>query len=222
MIWLTELSLLFVFLGPPEPNETTAALETAPKPEQRARRLFIASGAVMGASLLGEMAGAIVSTTCSLGSNCTVGFMYQWGSDERGTRYTLITTGTGSAYVLSRALSIPLVWTSEGLLLAGAHVQAIADASAGVKSASKRLSWTLFGSGLGIYLGSRLARLGFALGGVCQDPRCVYAFDLSTLGVSRGLSFAGSALIMHRRTRRRVRLGVAPMAFGGLVLTGEF
>ncbi|MFO7567389.1 MAG: hypothetical protein R6X02_32395 [Enhygromyxa sp.] len=220
MSGLASLSLSLVLFSPPGSADPAPAHD--PPHELRARRFFVASGVVMGASLLGEMAGAIISTTCKLGSACTTGFMYQWGSDDAGTRYTVITTGIGSAYVLSRAVSIPLVWTGEGLLLAGAHFRALADADAGRKPATKRLAWALLGSGLGLYVGSRLARFGFALGGVCQDLRCVYAFDQVTLGVSRGLSFSGSALVMHRRTHRRVQLGLAPTAFYGLALTGQF
>jgi hypothetical protein len=183
--------------------------------------LFIASGVVMGISFIGELTGAIISSTCKLGSVCTLGSTYAWGSDDAGTRYTLVTAGPGSAYVMSRAVSIPLVWTGEGLLLAGAHARALADARDAPRP-PKRLAWALLGTGLGVYAASRVARLGFALGGVCQDPLCVYAFDQTTLGVSRGLSFSGSASLLHRRTRARVRLGIAPAASFGLALTGQF
>lgn len=222
MSGLMQFSLSLALFSPPTEVVPTPEAVPAQRYEQRSRRLFIASGVLMGVSLVGEMTGAIISTTCQLGSPCTVGFMYQWGSDQAGTRYTVLTSGTGSAYVLSRVASIPLVWTGAGLLLAGADARARADAQSGTDAAPKRLAWALLGSGLGLYIGSRLVRLGFGLGGVCQAPQCLYTFDQLTLGASRGLSFSGSALVMHRRTHSRIRLGVAPMGSYGIALTGQF
>jgi hypothetical protein len=220
MIGVITMSLSLALLGPPA-TEPSPVILPPPNQAERSRRLFIASGVVMGASLIGELTGAIVSSTCTLGSVCTLGSTYAWGSGDAGTRYTLITTGPGSAYVMSRAASIPLVWTGAGLLLAGAHARALADAR-GNERPPKRLAWALLGAGLGVYAASRVARLGFALGGVCQDPLCVYAFDQTTLGVSRGLSFSGSALVLYRRTHARVRLGIAPAASFGLAVIGQF
>lgn len=218
MTGIAGLSLSLALLGPPavgaEPRPT-------PNYEQRARRLFIASGVLGGLSLLGEATGAIISTTCELGSSCTVGFNYTWGSDEAGTRYSLITAGTGSAYVMARALSVPIVWTSEGLLLAGASARARADAP-GAARPSKRLAWSLLGTGLGLYVASRLTRLGFALGGICQSTGCVYGFDQLTLGLSRGFASSGSALVLYRHTHGRTQLGLSPTASFGLALTGRF
>jgi hypothetical protein len=75
---------------------------------------------------------------------------------------------------------------------------------------------------LGLYLGSRLARLGFALGGVCQDPRCVLAFDQVTLGSSRALAFTGSAVLVYHRTQRTVQLALAGFGLLGLGVHGRF
>ena len=222
MISLASLSLALALVGaPPEPSPQPV-LATAPEPERRARRFFIAGGALMGVSFMGELAGTIVALNCHPPAECTLATGFVWGSTDAGTRYALTSAGPGSAYVLARTLALPLVWTEKGLLVAGAHAQAIADARAGVDPAPKRVAWALFGSGTSLWAASRLARFAFLLTGVCQDPRCAYGFDQMTLGVSRGLLFPGSALLMHRRTHARVQLGISPMGSYGLALTGQF
>jgi hypothetical protein len=213
---------ILLAISPPEPSPAQPLQIEAPKP-QKSRRLFIASGIVLGIAGIGEMAGAIVASQCTVGSSCAVGFAYAWGSPEADTRYTFVSAGIGSAYTLARVGSVPLIWTGAGLLLAGTHARALTDAANGTALApAKPLAWGLLGSGVGLYVLSRIARIGFAVGGVCQDPRCVYAFDQTTLGLSRGMSFSGSALVLRRRTLQRVRLGVAPMASYGLMVTGQF
>jgi hypothetical protein len=68
---------------------------------------------------------------------------------------------------------------------------------------------------------SRLLRFGFAVGGVCQDPACVYGVDQITLGMSRGLMLGGSGLLVHRRGG--LRLGVGTTAVGwGIAVDGRF
>jgi hypothetical protein len=216
---ITSLTLsMWVGISPPNPPEP---LERSAKPtnEVRSRRLFIASGVLMGVAFLGETTGAIMATTCSSADICAHGLRYVWGSDTAETRFTLITVGPSSPYVAARLLSIPLVWTSAGLLLAGTHVRARTDLDS---PASKRLGWALLGTGLGIYVASRLARFGFALGGVCQDPICVFGFDQATLGASRALAFPGSAFVLHRRSRARMQLELGPVGTLGVGVSGQF
>jgi hypothetical protein len=211
------LSLWLGISPPPPPDPLERSPETTN--ENRSRRLFIASGVLMGVAFLGETTGAIMATTCSNGDVCAHGLRYVWGSDTAGTRFTMITAGPGSAYVTARLLAIPLVWTAEGLLLAGTHLRARIDLGS---PASKRLGWALLGTGLGIYIASRLARFGFALGGVCQDRLCAYGFDQATLGASRALSFPGSAFVLHRRTRARMQFELGPAGTLGFGLSGQF
>jgi hypothetical protein len=232
------LSLIVALFSPPEAETPPAPapvahhvpqpqpqpmLATRPNLERRAKRFFITSGVLMGVGFIGELIGAGIATNCLHGRKCTLGTVFEFGSPDAGVRYTLISTGTGSAYGLARLVSTPLMWTAKGFMYAGGHAQGIADAAAGVPIRVPRwVGWALFGSGLGVYLSSRLARLGFALGGACQDPMCLYAFDIGTLGVSRGLSFPGTALLIHRRIQTRVRFGIVPMGARGLALTGQF
>jgi hypothetical protein len=120
-----------------------------------------------------------------------------------------------------------LVWVGSGLLLGGAAVHAEQEHLAGVEGSSrlsrKGYGWALLGSGLGLYVASRLLRFGFAVGGVCQDPVCVYGVDQITLGMSRGLMLGGSGLLIHRRTGEKLRLGLGVSAVGwGIAVDGRF
>jgi hypothetical protein len=85
-------------------------------------------------------------------------------------------------------------------------------------------AWAMLGTGIGVYLASRLTRLGFAIGGVCQLPGCLFAFDQFTLGASRALMLTGGSFLMHGRTRERlrVRLGLGPTIGWGIALNGQF
>jgi hypothetical protein len=211
---------------PAELHDSTRERSTdafARRYERRARRSFIAAGVLLGLVSVAEKVAAGVAFNCSIGKPCAVGLTYAWGSQRAGTRYTLFTTGPASVYVSTRIVAIPLVWVGRGLLLLSAHDRAIVDLTAGTSLPySRRFAWTLFGTGLGLYLGSRLLRLGFALGGVCQSPGCVYAFDQFTLTTSRGLAFTGSALLVYQRTQKNIRLGLTPFATLGIGLQGQF
>jgi hypothetical protein len=219
---ITSFALsMWLGISPPPSLEPMppSSIRTQPTDEVRSRRLYIASGVLMGAAFLAETTGAVIATTCSTGQFCAVGLRFAWGADTAGTRFTAITTGPGSAYVGARALAIPLVWTGEGLLLAASHVRGRTSLG---QPASKRLGWALLGSGLGLYIGSRLARFGFALGGACQARLCAYGFDQATLGVSRALAFSGSAFVMHHRTRTRMQFELGPAGTLGVGLSGQF
>lgn len=216
---ISSLALsMWIGISPPALPD---ALEESPQPtnEVRSRRLFIASGILMGVAFLGETTGAVIATTCSTGELCAVGLQYAWGSDTAGTRFTMLTTGPGSVYVAARTLAIPFIWTGEGLLLAGTHLRARSDLGS---PASKRVGWALLGTGLGIYIASRLARFAFAVSGVCQDRLCAYGFDQATLGVSRALAFPGSAFVLHHRTRARMQFEFGPPGTLGLGVSGQF
>lgn len=200
---------------PPEPLEVAG-----PKPAQvRSRRLFIASGILMGVAFVGETTGAILGTTCAFDGLCAVNLRVPGSFDAVPLLAAMIPSGPESAYVVARMFSVPMMWTSRGLLLAGTQVRA---RDSHVAPASRRLGWALLGTGFGILIGSRLARLGFAIGKICQDPLCFYGFDQATLGVSRALSLPGSAFVMHRRTRARMHLDLGPPGTLGLGLSGQF
>jgi hypothetical protein len=206
-----------------ESGSQQSATSLSQRYERRARREFIASSVLFGVVSVAEKVTAGVALNCSIGEPCAISLTYAWGSQRAGTRYTLFTTGPASAYVATRTLAIPLVWVGQGLLLMSAHDRAIVDLARGESLPySRRLAWSLFGSGLGLYLGSRLLRLGFALGGVCQAPGCVYSFDQLTLSASRGLAFTGSALLVYQRTQKNIRLGLTPFGALGLGLQGQF
>lgn len=200
----------------------------AQRPEKRSQALFISSGAVLGLALVGEVSSAIVSTRCSPKMACTKGFVFTWGSDEAGSRYTLMTSGPGTAYVAGRVISTPLVWLGAGLLLGGAQAIAERDHLLGTRwqgnqLTRKRVGWGLLGGGLGLYVASRLLRLGLAVRGACQSPACVYGIDQSTLGMSRGLMLTGSALLVHHRVRQKLQLQFgAPSVGWGIAVRGVF
>jgi hypothetical protein len=190
---------------------------------QRSRRSLIAAGVLFGVASVAEKIGAGVAIRCDYGRPCALSLTYAWGSPSAGTRYTWFQTGPATPYVAARALAIPLIWVGEGLLLTGVHDRAVVDlATGGSLPYSRRLAWALFGTGVGLYISSRLARLGFALAGFCQDPACVYSYDILTLSSSRALWVMGSGLLMYQRTQRNMRVGVTPVGLLGLGVQGEF
>ena len=85
------------------------------------------------------------------------------------------------------------------------------------------MAWSLFGAGLGVLVVSRVLRAVFAFEGLCQNPLCVHGFDQSSLWVGRGLTFAGTGMLVQGAARR-VELGVGggPSQGFGLSLAGRF
>jgi hypothetical protein len=192
--------------------------------QQRAKRRFIGGGVLLGLAFVGEMAGAGVTYSCWQEQRCKGSLSYTWGSERAGSRFTLFTAGPGNAYVGARILSAPLVLTGGALLIGGAHARAYAEPLSTQSRLRRSAVWAMLGTGLGVYFASRLTRLGFAIGGVCQLPGCLFAFDQFTLGASRALMLTGGSLLMHDRTRDRlrVRLGLGPTMGWGIALHGLF
>jgi hypothetical protein len=208
--------------SPPDPN--TQQITAAQSRDQRqAKRRFIGSGVLLGLAFVSEMTGAGITFSCWQQQRCNGNLTYTWGN-EHGSRFTLLTAGPGSAYVGARLVSAPLVALGGGLLFAGAHSRAYGEAFPSETPIKRRDAWAMFGTGLGVYLASRLTRLGFAIGGVCQVPGCVFAFDQTTLASSRALMLTGGALLMHGRTRDRLRLrlGLGPTTGWGVAIHGQF
>jgi hypothetical protein len=235
MILLMSAFLICSSLGPtsdsasvPPPNVDASAANTITIAQshdrQRAKRRFIGGGVLLGLAFVGEMAGAGVTHWCWQEQRCKGSLSYTWGSERAGSRFTLFTAGPGNAYVGARILSAPLVLTGGALLLGGAHARAYGEPLSTPSKLRRADIWVMLGTGLGVYVASRLARLGFAVGGVCQQPGCVLAFDQFTLGASRALMLTGGSFLLHDLTRERlrVRLGIGPTMGWGLALHGLF
>jgi hypothetical protein len=232
MFLLTSAFLIWSSLAPPPsdapvppPNLDTNSITLAQShDQQRAKRRFIGGGVLLGLAFVGEMAGAAITYSCWQDQRCNGSLSYTWGSEQAGSRFTLFTAGPGNAYVGARILSAPLVLTGGALLIGGAHARAYAEPLSTQSKLRRSDIWAMLGTGLGVYFASRLTRLGFAIGGVCQLPGCLFAFDQFTLGASRALMLTGGSLLMHDRTRERlrVRLGLGPTMGWGLALHGLF
>lgn len=235
MTWMTSAFLIWSSFAPsvgdpsaPPPdadaNVVDAVSVAQPNEHRRAKRRFIGGGVVLGLAFVGEMTGAGMTLSCWQEQRCNGSLTYTWGSDRAGSRFTLLTAGPGSAYVGARILAAPLVVTGGALLLGGAHAQAYGEPLSTKPKVRRSDAWAMFGTGLGVYLASRLARLGFGIRGVCQLPGCLFSFDQFTLGTSRALMLTGGSFLMHGRTRERlrVRLGIGPTMGWGFALHGQF
>jgi hypothetical protein len=227
----TMLLLLSLAASPPEvrPHPTTPVVARRKLEDPRtSRRLLIGGGVSLGLAFSLELAGAIISTRCQSGDWCGGGVVYAWGSRDAGTRFTLLTGGTSSAYVHARVLAVPLLATGYGLTVRGAALRGRRVAVDGGTVAQRRLrarGWTLLGTGIGVYALSRLVRLGFGLGGVCQRAACVHGLDLASLAAARALMVTGSAGLAFRRGYLGgVTLGPSASGPGdvGLVVSGMF
>jgi hypothetical protein len=235
MILLTSAFLIWSSFAPtvggspvPSPKVDASIANTIPvaqsHEQRRAKRLFIGGSVLLGLAFVGEMAGAGITHWCWQEQRCKGSLSYTWGSERAGSRFTLFTAGPGNAYVGSRILSAPLVLTGGALLLGGAHARAYGEPLSTQSKLRRADVWAMLGTGLGVYVTSRLARLGFAVSGVCQLPGCLFAFDQFTLGASRALMLTGGSFLLHDRTRDRlrVRLGLGPTAGWGIALHGLF
>lgn len=235
MNWMTATFVIWSSFAPsagdsPVPPPTLDAnvaptiTITQSRDQQRAKRRFIGGGVLLGLAFVGEMAGAGITYSCWQQQRCNGSLSYTWGSERAGSRFVLLTAGPGNAYVGARILAAPLVLTGSALLLGGAHAQAYGEPLSTQPKVRRAHVWAMLGTGLGVYFASRLMRLGFAIGGVCQLPGCLFAFDQFTLGASRALMLTGGSLLMHGRTRERlrVRLGLGPTMGWGIALHGQF
>jgi hypothetical protein len=206
--------------APPVPT-TRAAARRGSRPKPGTAELA-AGGVLLGLGFAAELGGAVVSTRCILGSPCAAGLSLTVGSTDGAANYTLISTGTSSAYVMGRLVAAPLLVGGFTLTMVGLAQRGPA-ASSWSHARKRSVAWSLFGTGLGVLVTSRILRAVFAVEGVCQDPLCVYGFDQSSLWVGRGLTFAGSGMLV-RGAARRMELGVGggPSNGYGLSITGRF
>jgi hypothetical protein len=200
---------------------TRAATEPAIRPKAGTAELA-AGGVLLGLGFASELGGAVISSRCVLGTSCAAGLSLTVGGSDGLADYTLISTGTSSAYVMGRMIAAPLLIGGFTLTMVGLARRGPAPSS-WPHSRKRALAWSLFGTGLGVLVASRVLRAVFAVEGVCQDPLCMYGFDQSSLWIGRGLTFAGGGMLVQGAARR-VELGVGggPSNGYGLSITGRF
>ncbi|PRQ05563.1 hypothetical protein [Enhygromyxa salina] len=204
--------------APPLP----AAKSAGPPTSKRATRQLAAGGVLLGLGFAFELSGAIISTRCTVGSWCAAGFAASAGAPDGLNRYTLISTGTSSTYVMGRLAAAPL-------LIGGFTLTMVGVASAGMPGSTwshatrRRLAWSLFGAGLGVLVVSRVMRAAFMVAGTCQDPMCVHGFDQTSLWFGRGLTFAGTGLLVQGAAKRaEIGIGGGPTQGFGISVVGRF
>jgi hypothetical protein len=168
------------------------------------------------------VSGAVISTRCKPGDWCSAAIAVSIGGPDGPNRYTFVSTGPSSTYVMGRLAAAPL-------LIGGFTLTMVGLASSGGRASDwtharkRRVAWSLFGSGIGVLVASRLMRAVFLSTGTCQDAACVHGFDQTSLWVGRGLTFAGTGLLVQGAARR-TELGFAGGPFNsyGLSLSGRF
>jgi hypothetical protein len=207
---------------PPSVSPLPSAESVAPPISKRATRQLATGGVLLGLGFAIELSGAIISTRCTIRSWCAAGFAASIGEPNGPNRYTLISTGTSSTYVMGRLAAAPL-------LIGGFTLTMVGVASAGTRASTwshatkRRLAWSLFGAGLGVLVGSRIMRAAFAMSGVCQDSMCVHGFDQSSLWIGRGLTFAGTGLLVQGAAKRaEIGFGGGPTQGFGFSVVGRF
>jgi hypothetical protein len=213
-----------VLAAPPVPTvETVAPPLPSPKsPNKRATRELIAGGVLLGLGFAAEVSGAVISTRCKPGDWCSAAIAVSIGGPDGPNRYTFVSTGPSSTYVMGRLAAAPL-------LIGGFTLTMVGLASAGGRPSDwtharkRRVAWSLFGSGLGVLVASRLMRAAFLSTGTCQAAACVHGFDQTSLWVGRGLTFAGGGLLVQGAARRtELGFGGGPFNSYGLSLSGRF
>ncbi|KIG15962.1 hypothetical protein DB30_05016 [Enhygromyxa salina] len=210
--------------APPAPTVSSPPATrpvVAPK-AKRATRQLAAGGALIGLGFALELSGAIISTRCTVGSWCAAGFAASAGEPNGPNRYTLISTGTSSTYVMGRVAAAPLLIGGFTLTMVGVASSRV-RASTWSHATKRRLAWSLFGAGIGVLVGSRVMRAAFVSSGVCQDPMCVHGFDQTSLWLGRGLTFAGTGMLVQGAAKRtELGIGGGPTAGFGVSLVGRF
>jgi hypothetical protein len=112
-------------------------------------------------------------------------------------------------------------------LLSGFTLTMVGLASTGAPPSEwtkrRRVAWSLFGSGIGVLVASRLLRVVFLSTGTCQTAMCVHGFDQTSLWVGRGLTFAGAGLLVRGTARRHeLAFGTGPLHSYGVSVSGRF
>jgi len=168
-----------------------------------------------------EFSGAVISVTCDTGTWCAGGFALAIGEPDGASRYTIISTGPSSTYVTGRLVAAPF-------LIGGFTATMVGIASLGERKSSwspakqQRIAWSLVGAGLGVIVVSRVLRLAFLSTGTCQTPLCVHGFDQSSVWIGRGLTFAGTGLLVRGKKPRDLAVSGGPSNSFGLSLAGRF
>ena len=211
-----------VLAAPPAPTVESLEppLQSQKKPNKRARRELAAGGTLLALGFAAELTGAVISTRCKPGDWCSTALAMSIGGPEGPNRYTFVSTGPSSTYVMGRLVAAPLLIGGFTMTMVGL---ASAGASDWTHARKRRVAWSLFGSGLGVLVASRIMRAVFISTGTCQDAACVHGFDQTSLWVGRGLTFAGTGLLVQGAARRtELGFGGGPFNSYGLSLSGRF
>jgi hypothetical protein len=203
------------------------ALAAPPDPEPRpakAKRKLAVGGTMIGLGFAAELTGSVISSTCETYGWCSTGFALTFGPPEGPTRYTLVSTGTSTAYVGGRIFSTPFLISGFTLLMVGIY-ESGPRASSWSLAQRRRVAWSLLGTGLGVLTVSRVLRMVFLATGTCQSSLCVHGLDQSSLWVGRGLTFAGAGILIEAGVSNRhveLSVGPGPAHSHGLSLLGRF
>jgi hypothetical protein len=209
-------------LAAPPAEAVESVAPRVPTPNKRAKRQLATGGVLLGLGFAAEVSGAVISTRCKPGDWCSAAIAVSIGGPDGPNRYTFVSAGPSSTYVMGRLAAAPL-------LIGGFTLTMVGLASAGeghsnwTHARKRRVAWSLFGSGLGVLVASRLMRAVFLSTGTCQDVACVHGFDQTSLWVGRGLTFAGGGLLVQGAARRtELSFGGGPFNSYGLSLSGRF
>src|SRR5690606_16804868 len=91
--------------APPEPTVEPAPPQL-PKP---AKRKLITGGTLIGLGFALELTGAVISSRCTAGEWCSRGFAVAFGPEAGPNRYTMVSTGPSSTYVIGRIAATPVL-----------------------------------------------------------------------------------------------------------------
>jgi hypothetical protein len=206
----------------PEPTPVSEAAQPTRAPSKRARRELVAGGVLLGLGFATELTGAIISAQCEAGEWCATAIAGSVGGPEGPNRYTFVSAGPSSTYVMGRLMSAPMLVSGFTLTMVGLASTG-APPSEWSQAKRRRVAWSLFGSGIGVLVASRLLRVVFLSTGTCQSVMCVHGFDQTSLWVGRGLTFAGTGLLVRGTARRHeLAFGTGPLRSYGLSLSGRF
>jgi hypothetical protein len=209
----------------PEPEPTPVVSESPPPthaPSKRARRELVAGGVLLGLGFATELAGAIISARCEPGEWCATAIAGSIGGPEGPNRYTFVSAGPSSTYVMGRLMAAPMLVSGFTLTMVGLASMGTPP-SEWTHAKRRRVAWSLFGSGIGVLVASRLLRVVFLSTGTCQSAMCVHGFDQTSLWVGRGLTFAGTGLLVRGAARHHeLAFGAGPLHSYGLSLSGRF
>jgi hypothetical protein len=208
-------------LASPAPTVESAP-PRAPTLNKRAKRELVAGGVLLGLGFAGEVSGAVISTGCKPGDWCSAAIAVSIGGPDGPNRYTFVSAGPSSTYVMGRLAAAPLLIGGFTLTMVGLASMREGP-SKWTHARKRRVAWSLFGSGLGVLVASRIMRAVFLSTGTCQGAACVHGFDQTSLWVGRGLTFAGTGLLVQGAARRtELGFGGGPFNSYGLSLSGRF